>query len=37
MIIVTVTSDDAEKAMEIVVKCLEHTPGGSSDDTMAAY
>ena len=29
--------DDAEKAMEIVVKCLEQTPGCSSDDNMATY
>ena len=33
---VIVASDDAEKAMEIVVKFLEQTPGCSSDDTMAA-
>ena len=32
-----VASDDAEKAMEIVVKFLEQAPGCSSDDTMAAY
>ena len=34
---VIVASDDAETAMEIVVKFLEQTPGCSSDDTMAAY
>ena len=32
-----VASDDAEKAMEIVVKLLVQTPGCSSDDIMAAY
>ena len=32
-----VASDDAEIAMEIVVKFLEQTPGYSSNDTMAAY
>ena len=32
-----VASDDAGKAMKIVVKFLEQTPGCSSDDTMAAY
>ena len=32
-----VASDDAEKAMEIVGKFLELTPGCSSDDTTAAY
>ena len=34
---VIVAGEDAEKAMEIVVKFLEHIPGVSSDDTMAAY
>ena len=33
----TVTSDDAEVAMEIIVKFLEQTFCCSSDDTMAAY
>ena len=32
-----VASDYAEKAMEIVMKFLEQTPGCSSDDTMAVY
>ena len=32
-----VASYDAEKAMGIVVKFLEQTPGCSRDDTMAAY
>ena len=32
-----VASDDAEKAMEIIVKLLEQAPGCSSDDTMAAF
>ena len=32
-----VASDDAEVAMEIVVKFLEQTPGCRSDDTMAVY
>ena len=32
-----VASDDAEKAMEIVVKFLKQTPGCRSDDTMTAY
>ena len=34
---VMVASEDAEKAMEIVVKFLEQTPGCSSDETMAVY
>ena len=32
-----VASDDAEKAMKIVMKFSEQTPGCRSDDTMAAY
>ena len=32
-----VASDDAEKAMEILKKFLEQTPGCSSDDTISAY
>ena len=31
-----VASEDAEKAMQIVVKFLEQAPGCSGDDTMAA-
>ena len=34
---VVVASDDAETAMEAVVKFLGQTPGCSSDDTMVAY
>ena len=32
-----VASDDAEVAMEIVVKFLEQTPGCRSNDTLAVY
>ena len=32
-----VASDDAEVAMEIVVKFLEQAPSFRSDDTIAAY